>query len=473
MARKNLTASKWRIIGRSEIMKDIQSDFLWGAATSAHQTEGGNDKSDWWAWEAEGNCEGGARSGRASDHWNRFSEDLKYAHDMGLNSYRFSVEWARVEPQEGKWDEEALGWYDRLLTECEKLGLVPMLTLHHFTSPKWFADKGGFTAKNSPELFARFVEKIAQTLGPRVPLWCTLNEPMVLSIGTYIGKFMPPAMYSPERASESCRNLLDCHVRAYDILHSVITKREGRWKDIPLQVGIAHNLLDFKPDRKWHPIERILTWVFRSFYNHAWLDAVNGRKQHFGVFGLVPKAKPLKEALNRKTVDFIGVNYYTKAYLRWRPKDASEGATADLPIGISFARRKEAISDLGWAVHPRGLGRILRSCKKYGVPLYVTENGIADREDRLRGEYLIGHLAEIAKVRAEGVDVRGYFHWSLIDNFEWVKGFGPRFGLVAIDYTDFKRTPRKSSAIFRKIIQAHTQDGHCLAPRSDLFVPLG
>jgi beta-glucosidase/6-phospho-beta-glucosidase/beta-galactosidase len=195
-----------------------------------------------------------------------------------------------------------------------------------------------------------------------------------------------------------------------------------------------------------------------------------GKKQHFGVPGLMPKAKSLKTALGRKTADFIGVNYYTKAYLRWRPKDASEGASADLPIGISFARRKEASSDLGWAIHPRGLGKILRYCHGHGLPIYITENGIADREDRFRGEYLISHLEEIAKVREEGVDIRGYFHWSLIDNFEWIKGFGPCFGLIAVDYNDFKRSPRKSSLLYRKIIQAHTKEGHCVAPRKELFV---
>jgi beta-glucosidase/6-phospho-beta-glucosidase/beta-galactosidase len=293
---------------------------------------------------------------------------------------------------------------------------------------------------------------------------------MVLTIGTYVGKFMPPALYSPERVAEASRNLLSSHVLAYDILHNEITSREGPWKAIPIQVGIAHNFLDFMPDRKWHLVEQILTWAFRSFYNRSWIDAIMGKKQHFGVLGWVPKARPVKEALGRKTADFIGVNYYTKAYLRWRPKDAGEGASADLPIGISFARRKEESSDLGWAIHPRGLGKILRYCHSHRVPVYITENGIADREDRIRGEYLLAHLEEVAKALENGVDIRGYFHWSLIDNFEWIKGFGPRFGLIAIDYDNFARTPRKSSLLYEKIIVAHTRDGHCTAPRKELFV---
>jgi len=457
----------------NKLANNLAGNFLWGAATSGHQIEGGNSSSDWWAWEAAGNCEGGVLSGQATDHWNRFREDLKLAHDMGMNSYRFSIEWARIEPEEGKWDETAIAWYSDLITECERLNLMPMLTLHHFTSPRWFADKGGFTQKNSPELFARFTAKAIEAFGSRVPLWCTFNEPMVLAIGTYIGKFMPPAIYSPERASEACHHLLESHILAYDLIHAKIQKREGPWKDEPIAVGIAHNFLDFMPDRWWHPMEQILTWVFKRFYNRSWIDAINGRKQHFGVPGLMPKAKPVKDGLGRKTADFIGVNYYTKAYLRWRPKDAREGASPDLPIGISFARRKEPTSDLDWAIHPKGFGKILRFCARYKLPIYITENGIADREDRFRGEYLISHLGQIAKVRAEGVDVRGYYYWSLIDNFEWVKGFGPRFGLVAIDYADFKRTPRRSSALYQKIIRAHQKEGKYLPPRADLFANTG
>ncbi len=338
---------------------DSKFPFLWGAATSAHQIEGHNDKSDWWAWEAAGHIEGGVKSGAATDHLNRFREDIRLAADLGLNTYRFSIEWARIEPEEGKFDPAAFEWYSELISECEHHGLVPMLTLHHFTSPQWFAEKGGFTWNESPRKFSEFVRHVARTLGSRIPLWCTFNEPMVLTAGTYLGKFMPPAEYSPANASKACHHLLKAHVLAYDLLHSEIRERRGPWKEMPLQVGIAHNLLDFRPDRKWHPIELILSCVFRRFYNQSWLDGITGRKQKFGVLGFVPRAEAVKEALGRRTADFIGVNYYTKAYVQWRPKAPAQERPPELPIGLAFARRKETSSDLGWAVHESGFSRMI------------------------------------------------------------------------------------------------------------------
>jgi len=204
-----------------------QSKFLWGAATSSHQIEGHNDKNDWWAWEKDGNIEGGVTSGAAVDHWNRYREDLALAAKLGLNSYRFSVEWSRIEPIEGQWDESALDWYADLVTECEKLGLVPMLTLHHFTNPKWLADQGGFSSARSPQKFLRYVEKVVARLGSRIPLWCTLNEPVVLTMGAYIGRFMPPAEFSPVKAPHSRANLLCAHALAYDCIHNVVSRWEG------------------------------------------------------------------------------------------------------------------------------------------------------------------------------------------------------------------------------------------------------
>jgi beta-glucosidase len=430
------------------------SVFLWGTATSSHQVEGGNEHNDWWAWENLGRVEGGARSGKSTDHWNRYREDLALAAELGLNTYRFSVEWSRIEPREGEWNHEALEWYVELVAECERLGLVPMLTLHHFTSPLWFAEQGGFANKLSADKFLRYCEQVVARLGKRVPLWCIFNEPMVLVAGTYLGSFMPPAEFSPINASRASFNLLKAHALAYDLIHRVAQdSREGPWKDMPLQVGIAHNLLDFKPDRKWHPLERIFTRLFRRFYNRSWLDAVTGRKQHFGVFGLVPYPPQVPEALGRTTVDFIGVNYYTKAYVQWRPRAPASERPPQLPLGIAFARRKDEVSDLEWAVHPKGFGRILRFVHSYGLPIYITENGIADRDDRIRGEYIDLHLKEVAKAVQAGINIRGYYYWSLLDNFEWIKGFGPRFGLFKVNYDTFERTPQPSTQIYRKWVQ--------------------
>lgn len=442
--------------------------FLWGAATSSHQIEGDNRQNDWWAWEARGMVEGGVHSDQATDHLHRFREDMGLAAELGLNSYRFSIEWSRIEPEEGVFSAESIEWYSELLSECEKHRLLPMVTLHHFTSPRWFAEAGGFTSPQSSEKFLRYVRKIAKILGPRIPLWCTINEPMVLTVGTYLGKFMPPGEFSPPQAALSCHHLLRSHVLAYDLLHSEIQERKGPWRDRPIEVGIAHNMLDIQADRKWHPAEQILQYLLNRFYNDAWLDAVTGLEQRFYIPGLIPRLAPITEARNRRTVDFIGINYYTKAHVQWRPRAPAHERPAQLPIGVVFGRRKDLVSDLEWAVHPEGLRKILHRVSRYGLPIYITENGIADREDRLRPDFLCSHLKEVARAIRLGMDIRGYYHWSLLDNFEWSKGFGPRFGLFRVDYATLSRSATQSARLYREIILRH-QEEQALLPREDLI----
>jgi len=431
------------------------TDFLWGAATSSHQIEGNNIHNDWWAWEQGGNIEGGETSGLACDHWNRYKEDLKAAKELGLNSYRFSIEWSRCEPEEGKWDESAVDWYVELVAECERLGLLPMATLHHFTLPQWVAAQGGFAAESTPGKFSHFVKKILPRLGPRIPLWCTVNEPNTLAIGAYIGGYMPPARYNPRHASTACRNLLRAHVQAYDLIHAFKGERTGPWKDHPVMVGIAHNLIDFQPWRPWHPVERAFTRILRRFYNQSWPDAVTGQKQHFGVWGLLPYAPQVPQARGRSTSDFIGINYYTRVFVNFGTKsDTGFPAKSAFPLSVIFARPGDPVSDLGWSIHPKGLGRMIRFLSRYKKPIYITENGIADAADDRREKYMEDHLREVAEARANGADIRGFYYWSLLDNFEWIKGFPPRFGLLAVDYVTQERTPRKSALRLKEWIAA-------------------
>lgn len=443
----------------------MKHDFLWGVATSSHQIEGDNIHNDWWAWEADGRIDGGVRSGKAADHWNRMREDLELAAGLGLNTYRFSFEWSRFEPKQGEWSTEAVEWYTRLLDVCDEFGLLPMATLHHFTTPKWLADKGGFAADEAPQAFAEFTRKIARTFGPRIPLWCTINEPMVLMSGAYIGRFMPPGEHRPQDASKACYNLLRSHVLAYDILKKEITRRTGPFKDHALMVGFAHNMLFFKPERRGHLIERILAKIMWAKYNNAWLRAVNGERQSFGFPGVLPNPRELKSARGRRTYDFIGVNYYTKAYVQWKPRTQAKERDPNVPIGMSFARRLETASDLGWAIYPKGFGRILETLRRYDAPIYITENGIADQHDLQRDEYIRAHLRQIAGAIEDGLDIRGYYHWSLIDNFEWIKGFGPRFGLYHVNYETFQRTERPSAETYRTIVKKHAGG----APKLDLL----
>lgn len=432
--------------------------FLWGAATSAHQIDGQNEHSDWWHWEKQGQRQGRAHSGQATDHWNQFREDIRLAAELKLNSYRFSIEWARIEPQEGVWDETALGWYCELLTECERYGLLPMATLQHFTLPRWLAEQGGTSSSRFSILFTRYVEKVAQRMGARIPLWCTLNEPMVMVLGGYIGGFMPPATFSPDLASQASANLLSAHIQAYQLLHSKTLRRVGPWAQRPLQVGIAHNMIHFQPCRKWHPLELFLARVFHRFYNLSWLDALCGKKQHFGVLGFVPYPSQVHAARGKRWADFLGLNYYMKAMASWKPREKIEFQTDSLPFGLALKRGTDTCSDMGWAIHPQGLKEMLKILNSYPFPIYITENGIADEKDVLRPHFLKEHLLVIADALGDGADIRGYYHWSLLDNFEWSQGFGPRFGLYEVNYDDLSRRLRPSGAVYRNIIERHERN---------------
>lgn len=429
--------------------------FIWGVATSSHQIEGGNKANDWWAWEEAGQIEGGVRSGLATDHWHRRTEDLELAKSLGISSYRFSVEWSRIEPEEGRIDETALQWYEDLIADCERLNLMPMLTLHHFTLPQWFAKQGGFSSPDASEKFLRYARVVVDRLGSRVPYWCTVNEPLVLVAGSYLGKFMPPAVYDPKKASTACQQLLRSHVLAYDYIHATCRSRKGPWALEPLMVGYAHNMIDFRAERKYHPLERLIAKKLSELYNFAWIEATTGGPQKLGFPGLFPRAPIVKEALNKTKTDYIGVNYYTKAYIQWWPRAKDPNQVARVPLGLSFARRNDKASDLEWAIYPKGLGRTLKRLKRFGLPIFITENGIADRDDSRRPSYLISHLQEIAKAVEDGLDVRGYYHWSLLDNFEWIKGFWPRFGLYQVDYETMERKRTTSADLYESVVRAH------------------
>jgi beta-glucosidase len=214
-------------------------------------------------------------------------------------------------------------------------------------------------------------------------------------------------------------------------------------------------MVDFLPDRSWHPLDVLSTRAFSWFYNQKWLNAVMGKRENFGVPGLLPKQPLVKEAIGRRTCDYIGLNYYMKAHVKWSP------GAPDMPFAVEYARDDDTVSDLGWAVHPSGFGKMIRKVARYGLPIYITENGIADADDNHRTNYIKTHLEEVAKAIQDGADVRGFYYWSLLDNFEWIKGYGPRFGLFHVDYETFTRTERASASYYRRVIQAH---GGCRAP---------
>lgn len=389
-------------------------DFRFGTATSAHQIEGGQDN-DWSAWEQLGRIKHGEQSGLSCDGWNRWSEDLKLARALKTNAYRFSVEWSRIEPRPGEWNLAALERYRRMVDTMEQLGLEPWLTLHHFTNPQWFSRSGGWLREDAGATFARYAEQVARVF-PDVSHWCTINEPEVLTELGYLAGYWPPEKKSLRAALRVRKNLLLAHQRAADVLHRTIPRAN---------VGLANNLVLFEPRRPWSPLDRLAATLSDRWHNRWFLDHAQG------------------------TIDFVGLNYYTRTRVGAGFGQPGNFMQASVPKGAP-------VSDMGWEIFPEGLGTMIDFAAQYHKPIYITENGVADADDSRRTQFIRDHLAVLLQKIQEGRDIRGYFHWSLMDNFEWREGFSPRFGLCAVDFKTQQRTLRPSGIYYSNICRTNT-----------------
>src|SRR3989344_7932833 len=388
--------------------------FLWGAATSAYQVEGNNIHADWWEWEQIAKPPQ-MRSGVAANQYELFEQDFHLAKSLGHNSHRLSIEWSRIEPDEGKFNQEEIDHYIKVLKTLKKLGFTVMLTLHHFTNPAWFAKKGGWESFSAPDRFAKFVEKIVPELSEYVDLWITINEPGIYTWmgfmgGDDAGRF-PPAKKSNIAAAKVIFNLARAHKKAYKIVHKLIPDSK---------VGIAQNLSSFDAYHKHSVSEQLAVFISDITVNHSFFW------------------------LTRNCHDFIGVNYYR--HLRYRRQKGL------LPELMDVTNIQKDVSDLGWEVNPEGLFNVLADVSD-DLPIYITECGIASTNDDRRTRFLINYLQEVYRAIQAGVKVKGFFYWSLIDNFEWERGFEPRFGLIEVDYTNQKRIPRPSAEVYKEIIK--------------------
>lgn len=397
-------------------MSSFPKNFLWGAATSAHQVEGHNHN-DWTEWEKLGRVKNGERSGRASGHFERYREDFALAQQLGQNAHRFSIEWSRIEPKPGQIDMDAIGHYRDVIAELHRLKLEPMVTLWHFTNPIWIRELGGWTNRATVDAFARFVQLIVNQLGSQIQYWVTLNEPTVYTAQGYLGGFWPPERQNPVQAWQAIRNLVAAHRLAAQIIH----------RQYPhARVGIANNLNNFRPSRTGNQLDRAAAW-FADFWHNRWV---------------------LNQTYD--TVDFIGLNYYFDHPVRFKLGGIKRMFEPDPDPNLP-------LTDLGWPIFPAGLARVLESLQPYQLPIIITENGLADAADARRAGFIRHHVAVIERALERGVDIRGYFHWSLIDNFEWQEGFRPRFGLIEIDYPTMRRTIRPSAHAYRQLIDIKTE----------------
>lgn len=400
---------------------EFPKGFLWGTATSAHQVEGNDINSDWWNWEKK-HQPVDKQSGEAADEYNLYEADFKLAKSFNHNAHRLSVEWSRIEPEEGVFVEEEIRHYQHELKTLQDMGFEVMLTLHHFTTPEWLIKKGGWENGKSVFYFERFVKKVVPYFKAHVDLWVTINEPSVYAFCSYFIGIWPPQKKSKWKTFIVFWNMLQAHKKAYKIIHQA---------DQNTKVGIAHNVTSFNQFHKHSLLESIAVWFLDLVNNHA-PYILTGKKYH----------------------DFLGLNYYFNRYI-------SFNGESKIPQPVDVLLTKKDVSDLGWEIRPEGIFDTIMDFSDYHLPIYITENGLASTNDDRRCRFLINYLKEIFHAISTGANVKGYFHWSLIDNFEWADGFEPRFGLIEIDFATQKRKPRPSSYIYGNII-AHNGIPHYL-----------
>jgi beta-glucosidase len=411
------------------------SDFKWGVAVAAHQVEGNNVHNDWWAWEQqEGRIKKGHTSRLACDWWESAEADFDRAAQMGLDTLRLSVEWSRVEPRPGVFDDSALERYAHMLQGLRERKIEPMVTLHHFSNPRWLAEQGGWEAPETIELFARFVHRVVEALGPYCDLWCTINEPNVYGYMGYLEGVFPPGQRDLGAAMRVIRNLLVGHAAAYRAIHALQPQA---------RVGLAHNMRILDPANSRSLLDRWAARLWDRAYNRAILTALTrGRWMLPLGFGLAWKL--------RRTLDWIGLNYCTRDLVAF---DFSQRQTL-------FGRRlhadgAELLDGAYGEFYPQGIFRSLQRLARLGLPIYVTENGIPDGDDDQRPRYLLTHLNQIWHAIQLCYPVMGYYHWTLVDNFEWAEGWTLRFGLIALDPQTQVRTPRRSAALYADIVRAN------------------
>jgi beta-glucosidase len=396
--------------------------FLWGCATAAHQVEGDNHNCDWWEFEQRGGILTGDSADPACDQYRRFREDFALLGRLHNNAHRLSIEWSRVEPVQGEFDRAQIEHYREVLTELRTRGMTPMVTLHHFTSPLWFSRRGGWAASGAADAWLPFVRQVAEELGELAGLWCTINEPNIYAYqGWVAGEFPPGRRGDVLGVLRVLGNLRRAHTAACRQLHRLTP-------GVP--VGLAQHRWLMIPSDETRRRDRFAAGA-AAFFMDRW--PVGGGRW-----------APVVQAPG----DYIGLNHYTGSLVKFSARRIGEG----------FARRSNPPglpeSDFGWAVRPRWLRDCVEDLRPLGRPIYVTENGIAARDDRVRVEYLRGALGELWEAIQAGADVRGYFHWSSHDNFEWAHGYSMRFGLIGVDLASQERTVKPSGELFARIAAA-------------------
>lgn len=402
-------------------------DFLWGASTAGHQVEGGNfdqwtvfelDNAaelaktaadrlrwmpEWLRFQDEAESPDNYVSGKGVDHLRRYKEDFRILKKLNLNAFRFGIEWSRIEPDQGVWDKKSIDHYHNYIAELNAQGIEPILNLWHWTHPVWFEDMGGFSRRGNIQHFLRFVEKVITEFGDEVNYVLTINEPNVYSTFSYLTGYWPPLQRNPFKFAGTFYNLARAHRQAYTLIKGMAPH---------ILVGAATQFGNARPKRPQNWLDKKVASLIDYAWNWWWVDRIRNHQ------------------------DFLGFNYYFTDYYQ----------------GFSRVNPPAPLNDLGWYMEPSGLSDVaIKAWMRYRKPILITENGLADASDQHRQWWLEETMHALMLARKGGVDIIGYLHWSLLDNFEWKYGWWPRFGLIKVDRErDMKRLVRPSAVWWSK-----------------------
>lgn len=432
--------------------------FLWGTASSAYQVEGGNTNNQWWLLEQRQGGAGiwnGDRCGLACDWWRHAEQDFDRMQQLHLNAHRLSVEWSRVEPAPSCFDRAALDRYRQMVGELRDRGITPMVNCHHFTNPIWLEVAGGWERPETVHRFQRYVHRLVSALADLHPIWLTINEPLVyLGQGWFRG-IWPPFKRDPVAALRVYRHLLLAHAAAYHTIHAL---------QPDALVGYAKARRLFTPSRAGHAGDRLAAWLRRYLFEELWQRATQTGRI------LPPVGLGEYRADLADSFDFVGINYYSRSLVRFTPRPWSLFGQETFTPGAetSDSGRRGPYSEF----YPEGLYRLCLEARPLGKPIYVLENGLPDADDDQRPRWLLAHLLQMRRAMAAGCDVRGYFHWTFVDNFEWTEGWGLRFGLVALDPVTQERRARPSAYLYGDIARRNAIAREHVARHAPGLLPL-
>ena len=392
-------------------------NFVLGAASAATQIDGDCAQSNWYDWYKKGRIKDGSDPGIATLHRAYVNQDTALMADMGIRHYRFGIEWARIEPREGEFSAAEFAGIRAEISLLHAQGISVLLTIHHFSNPMWFENRGGFLSADCTAIFVRLVQKVIENLGDLVAEYITINEPNVYAMNGYFGGGFPPGENSFFKALKVMDNMGECHRRAYETIHAM-RKKMGY---LDTKVSFAHHMRAFAPLHQNNPFHRICArlseYLFQGKISRTYLLGTGAEEGCF--------------------VDFLAVNYYT----RTASQGFADGVFPHVPV-----------NDLGWEIYPQG---IVECCEKLhailpDLPIYITENGTADESDAFRRLYLYDHLKALCDSH---LPVTRYYHWCFVDNWEWLEGFSARFGLVALDTATMTRTVKASGEFYKDMIK--------------------